>query len=472
MEGETCVNEVCQCLELLTVRGMNRRWTEIGHNMVLISETFSKPAIRKRLSLQVLETLGTILRVLADEFDVDSPRVATAVTETFRALRNICVGEPRIQKAFTERTVAVDETCSILKSLTSRPGNQYNVTCLKVGTQFLGNLVVNNKETQPVIWNKCSEVLIALMKYEDVKVANCSSMVIYNILLGCTDIRTVVEDSKEILKVLLDNAAKNSEFALYAVRLLLSGVGYLPKMYDKVDTTYRLLLLDALQCMVTDSDISIPVTSIKFLVKQFKDCSDCILKTCETYVERLEPEEVAELLQFLASASAENRYHSELQKDMSLLITCSVLLKNMHSLGKTGENNFTSIQKLSDLSVSTQRSDICEHPAFEFKSCLVKLLGNLCWRHPQNQNQVRELDCIPVLLDCCNIDARNPFIMQWAVLAIRNLCENNLENQAVIASMTRKGTVDSSVLLEMGLTLHASDEGKIIVMPRDGVSSL
>lgn len=63
-------------------------------------------------------------------------------------------------------------------------------------------------------------------------------------------------------------------------------------------------------------------------------------------------------------------------------------------------------------------------------------------------------------------------IMQWVVLAIRNLCENNLENQALIASMTRKGTVDSSVLLEMGLTLHASDESKIIIMPRDGMSSV
>lgn len=62
--------------------------------------------------------------------------------------------------------------------------------------------------------------------------------------------------------------------------------------------------------------------------------------------------------------------------------------------------------------------------------------------------------------------------MQWVVLAIRNLCENNLENQAVIASMTRKGTVDSSVLREMGLTLHASDESKIIIMPRDSMSSL
>jgi ataxin-10 len=72
---------------------------------------------------------------------------------------------------------------------------------------------------------------------------------------------------------------------------------------------------------------------------------------------------------------------------------------------------------------------------------------------------------------CCSL-TKLTVIMQWVILAIRNLCENNLENQAVIASMARKGTVDSSVLLEMGLTLHASDESKIILVPRDSTSSL
>ena len=60
----------------------------------------------------------------------------------------------------------------------------------------------------------------------------------------------------------------------------------------------------------------------------------------------------------------------------------------MHSLGKVGHNNFSAVQKLADLSVSTQCSDVHEHPAFGFKSCLVQILGNLCWRHPENQNQV------------------------------------------------------------------------------------
>jgi hypothetical protein len=52
-----------------------------------------------------------------------------------------------------------------------------------------------------------------LLKYEDKKVANYSSMVIYNILLGSPDIRSVVENCNEILEILIDHAMEDSEFA-------------------------------------------------------------------------------------------------------------------------------------------------------------------------------------------------------------------------------------------------------------------
>lgn len=112
------------------------------------------------MPLQALESLGIVLHVSAVELKVDSPSVVAAVTETFRALRNSCIGEPGIQKDVTEKTVAVGETCNILKALSLLPRNEHSVVCLRVGTQFLGNIVVNNKETQPIVWNKCSEVLM------------------------------------------------------------------------------------------------------------------------------------------------------------------------------------------------------------------------------------------------------------------------------------------------------------------------
>jgi hypothetical protein len=111
---------------------------------------------------------------------------------------------------------------------------------------------------------------------------------------------------------------------MFTVELLLLDEGYLPKVYEKVDAMCRLFILDSLQSIVsTDSDTCVPVTSILFLVKRFKDCCDCILKTCEKYVEVLEPIEVSRLLQLLASVSANSKYQSELQRDLSLLITCS-----------------------------------------------------------------------------------------------------------------------------------------------------
>ena len=52
-----------------------------------------------------------------------------------------------------------------------------------------------------------------MIKHEDNKVANYSSMVIYNILLGCSDVTDVVEGYKELFETLIENAMKDSEFA-------------------------------------------------------------------------------------------------------------------------------------------------------------------------------------------------------------------------------------------------------------------
>nr|XP_021197848.2 ataxin-10 isoform X2 [Helicoverpa armigera] len=102
------------------------------------------------------------------------------------------------------------------------------------------------------------------------------------------------------------------------------------------------------------------------------------------------------------------------------------------------------------------------HVAFGFKAALVRTLANLCWKNQENKKLIRELEVIPVLLDCCNIDARNPLIMQWVIFAVRNLCENCPENQEVISKMTLQAPVDNEVLQEMGLTLQTDTQGNSI----------
>ena len=49
------------------------------------------------------------------------------------------------------------------------------------------------------------------------------------------------------------------------------------------------------------------------------------------------------------------------------------------------------------------------------------------------------------------MDARNPFITQRVVLAVRALTEGHAANQEVLANMKKLGTADSSLLRELGL---------------------
>ncbi|KAJ9591935.1 hypothetical protein L9F63_001537 [Diploptera punctata] len=465
MEGNanTNVESVDNQYEYVNSLLINKKWPEIIPKVANISRAFSDEENRKNISTHLLKNLNAVLEVSIKELKTDDVEVTVLVTEVFRALRNSCVGESANQILIINMPV-VDNTCDIVKFLL-KSNNEDSVLCLRIAVQFLGNLIVSNAQTQRAVWNKCCKLLLNLVKHEDNKVANYSCMVIYNILLGCPDITPAVEDS-QLLEILIQLAENDSEFALFTVELLLSRPGYVCEMYRKVDVKHRLFLLDCIYSMITSSSkTSVPTCAITFLANEFKTHSDCILKTCSTYVDKLEPAEVSKLLQLLASACADSTHQVQLQNDKSLLINCAVLLKNIHSLGKSGENNFSVIQKMSDLSIATQDTDIVDHPAFGFKSSLIQMLANLCWKHLDNQNEIRELDCISVLLDCCNIDARNPLIIQWVVFAMRNLCENNLANQAVVAGMTMQGVVDSSVLLEMGLSIHEDEQNKIILLP-------
>ena len=71
-----------------------------------------------------------------------------------------------------------------------------------------------------------------------------------------------------------------------------------------------------------------------------------------------------------------------------------------------------------------------------------------------NYFQVREINGIELLLDCSPIDGKNPYISQWVIFAIRNICLGNQENQAVLNSVSKNGTTDKQMLEEIGVQLQ------------------
>uniref|UniRef100_A0AAV1TXV4 Ataxin-10 domain-containing protein n=1 Tax=Peronospora matthiolae TaxID=2874970 RepID=A0AAV1TXV4_9STRA len=70
-----------------------------------------------------------------------------------------------------------------------------------------------------------------------------------------------------------------------------------------------------------------------------------------------------------------------------------------------------------------------------YRSSLIRLIGNLCFRHTEHQDLVRENGNLPLFLSHCNIDEANPMIREWSLVALRNLCEGNEANQAYINAL-------------------------------------
>lgn len=57
-----------------------------------------------------------------------------------------------------------------------------------------------------------------------------------------------------------------------------------------------------------------------------------------------------------------------------------------------------------------------------------------------------------------------PVISQWAVFAIRNILEHNVENQKLVQSMRRQGVADDSILRELGFCVQERD-GSMLLRP-------
>lgn len=97
------------------------------------------------------ETLHDIVNY--DEFDCES------LADCFRDLRNICAVDPSIQTTLATDTMAIADTCMVFRRIMSKPKYEDGTLVLRLGVQFLGNLIVNNENTQQIVWSECSTIL-------------------------------------------------------------------------------------------------------------------------------------------------------------------------------------------------------------------------------------------------------------------------------------------------------------------------
>jgi len=89
-----------------------------------------------------------------------------------------------------------------------------------------------------------------------------------------------------------------------------------------------------------------------------------------------------------------------------------------------------------------------------YKRELMRIVANLCYHNSRNQDEVRELGGLEIVLNYCNIDDKNPYIREWSLFAIRNLLTDNEENQELIKSLYVKGIPANPELKDLGLQVE------------------
>lgn len=309
---------------------------------------------------------------------------------TYRALRNYTLA-PEVQNALVDDESIMQDTRYLLTNLLSREIRY--ATYVKTILQFLCNLTIYAKNKEKIL-RLLGPILIDLLKHPDF--GYVSTALLYNIMKDIdVDLKFIHQNIYNVLLELFDKQGARNEYLDFIVELLLNNRNFYSN-YRSYSTRERLIILRKLRECISKDNFKIDNEFIDILVHQFKIRSDCILKTVSDYLKDVEPLEVTNLLEIIASLSGNESHLTYLQNDKRLFINCAFLLKSIHELGRFSENHFSPVQKL--CAITRPSTDIVEHPAFGFKAGLVRILGNMCWKDRQIQDQVKSTLIVD---NCC-----------------------------------------------------------------------
>jgi Spinocerebellar ataxia type 10 protein domain len=114
---------------------------------------------------------------------------------------------------------------------------------------------------------------------------------------------------------------------------------------------------------------------------------------------------------------------------------------------------------------------------------LVRVIGNLCYQCPLNQDRLREISLPPpvkngngnepphrtglhVLLSCTGVALTCLGLREWAIVAIRHALQDNSANQEVVTQLEANESVQSANLQDMGIRVSLdSRNGNVSVEP-------
>ncbi|XP_026926259.1 ataxin-10 isoform X3 [Acinonyx jubatus] len=366
------------------------------------------------------------------------------ITECFRCLRNACIECSVNQNSIRNLDtigVAVD---LILLFRELRVEQESLLTAFRCGLQFLGNIASRNEDSQSVVWvHAFPELFLSCLNHPDKKIVAYSSMILFTSL------------NSERMKELEEN--------------LNIAIDVVEAHQRQPESEWPVTLLDLMIAKIvgdeplTKDDIPVFLSHAELIASTFVNQCKIVLKlTSEQHADDEEALATIRLLDVLCEMTANTDLLSYLQVFPGLLERVIDLLRLIHVAGNDTANIFST-------SGCVKAEGDVSNVAEGFKSHLIRLIGNLCYKNKDNQDKVNELDGIPLILDSCSIDDSNPYsftplpvLTQWVVYAIRNLTEDNSQNQDLIAKMEQQGLADASLLKKMGLEVEKRGDRLIL----------
>ncbi|EDW01531.1 GH21485 [Drosophila grimshawi] len=335
--------------------------------------------------------------------------------------------------------------------------------------QVLANSIVNNKKTQATIW-QTHGVQISEQAYSPPLGSsnNVLLMIMYNIYLGLgahliSDL-VVFQSCVRLWQAINETQSEhNFEYLHFLLEHFIVQAGRICVVcYQRLDLVEeRIAFLDYVAHYLRENSPNGELSSVilQFFAKEFRLKSDCILRETIKLRHQLHPREVHTLLRIIASASGSEKYDKIYASDQSLFINVSSLLRCVVAADKESKNVGSldkPMTKLEEVALSSNIDASYEaQVSFELKTLLVRCTANLLYENPANRGYCLDTQLLPTLLECTNMDARNPLMREWSILAIRNACINCPEAQQVIAGLTMQGAAPNDILSELNLDMGA-----------------
>lgn len=258
---------------------------------------------------------------------------------------------------------------------TRNTDNQY----LKVPFQFLINLVSSNEASTRVVYKNFSSILQECL-YQNCHIYECSA-VIYNISRFMNFTLTVIIE-KLISHV---NSENDNEYIHFFLENIVSAEYFWDTYKKELSIESKVIILEFLkEKLFSGNNTIVYIPSLKVLPKEFIESAQIIFQTNKENYNDQKAYKVSLILQILSSHSSNEVFLPILQQNKDLFMNAGVVLINIHKLGKSSDNCFTPIQKISEFG----KDELNQHPAFGFKADLVRLIGNMCWKNSEMQNLV------------------------------------------------------------------------------------